>query len=55
MGRSNFLKKLALYKQIREDIIRKIKPGRLRPTDRIPSEQELMDEFRVSKITSRTP
>ncbi|MEC0128423.1 GntR family transcriptional regulator [Paenibacillus pabuli] len=47
------MKKLALYKQIREDIIQKIKSGQLRPTDRIPSEQELMDEFRVSKITVR--
>ncbi|MCF7754078.1 GntR family transcriptional regulator [Paenibacillus xylanexedens] len=45
------MKKLALYKQIRENIIQKIKSGQLRPTDRIPSEQELMDEFRVSKIT----
>lgn len=45
------MKKLALYKQIQEDIMRKIKSGLLRPTDRIPSEQELMDEFKVSKIT----
>ncbi|GMK36952.1 transcriptional regulator [Paenibacillus sp. CCS19] len=45
------MKKLALYKQIQEDIVRKIKSGLLRPTDRIPSEQELMDEFKVSKIT----
>ncbi|PWW06517.1 GntR family transcriptional regulator [Paenibacillus cellulosilyticus] len=45
------MKKLALYKQIQEDIMRKIKSGQLRPTDRIPSEQELMDEFKVSKIT----
>lgn len=51
MGRCYSLKKLALYKQIRENIIQKIKSGQLRPTDRIPSEQELMDEFRVSKIT----
>ena len=47
------MKKLALYKQIQENIIQKIKSGQLRPTDRIPSEQELMDEFRVSKITVR--
>ena len=51
MGRCYSLKKLALYKQIQENIIQKIKSGQLRPTDRIPSEQELMDEFRVSKIT----
>ncbi|MEK3752503.1 GntR family transcriptional regulator [Paenibacillus sp. FSL E2-8871] len=45
------MKKLVLYKQIQEDIVQKIKSGQLRPTDRVPSEQELMDEFKVSKIT----
>lgn len=45
------MRKLALYKQIQEDIMRKIKSGQLRPTDRIPSEQELMEEYKVSKIT----
>lgn len=45
------IKKTALYKQIRENIREKIVNGQLRPSDRIPSEQELMDEFKVSKIT----
>lgn len=45
------LKKTALYKQIGQHIKEKIVSGKLRPTDRIPSEQELMDEFKVSKIT----
>ncbi|MGO4538234.1 GntR family transcriptional regulator [Paenibacillus sp. 2TAB19] len=45
------IKKTALYKQIQQQIREKIISGRLRPSDRIPSEQELMDEFKVSKIT----
>lgn len=45
------MKKLVLYKQIQQHILQKIKSGQLRPTDRVPSEQELMDEFKVSKIT----
>lgn len=45
------MKKLALYKQIQEHIMQKIQSGQLRPADRIASEQELMDEFKVSKIT----
>lgn len=45
------MKKLALYKQIQEHIIDKIQSGQLRPNDRIASEQELMNEFNVSKIT----
>lgn len=45
------IKKTALYKQIQQHIREKIRSGQLRPSDRIPSEQELMDEYRVSKIT----
>jgi len=45
------MKKLALYKQIQEHIMNKIQSGQLRPKDRIASEQELMSEFNVSKIT----
>ncbi len=45
------LKKTALYKQIQKRIREKIVSGQLRPADRISSEQELMDEFKVSKIT----
>lgn len=44
-------KKTALYKQIGQHIRDRIVSGQLRPADRIPSEQELMDEFKVSKIT----
>ncbi|WP_276354201.1 GntR family transcriptional regulator [Cohnella caldifontis] len=44
-------KKTALYKQIQFQIRDKIMSGKLRPADRIPSEQELMDEYKVSKIT----
>ncbi len=43
--------KTPLYKQIQQAIKTKISSGELRPKDRIPSEQELMDEFMVSKIT----
>lgn len=45
------IKKTALYKQIQQHIREKIRSGQLRPSDRIPSEKELMDEYRVSKIT----
>lgn len=45
------MKKTALYKQIQIEIRNRIASGQLRPLDRIPSEQELMDEFKVSKIT----
>jgi len=43
--------KVALYKQIQTDIKQKIASGVYRPKDRIPSEQELMDAYKVSKIT----
>ncbi len=45
------VKKTALYKQIQQHIREKIMNGQFRPGDRIPSEQELMDEYKVSKIT----
>ncbi|MCY9697274.1 GntR family transcriptional regulator [Paenibacillus alginolyticus] len=43
--------KIPLYKQIYQSIKDKIISGELRPKDRVPSEQEFMDEFMVSKIT----
>ncbi|OXM85781.1 GntR family transcriptional regulator [Paenibacillus rigui] len=43
--------KNALYKQIQEHIKEKIQSGELRPKDRVPSEQEIMEEYKVSKIT----
>ncbi|MFC0213649.1 GntR family transcriptional regulator [Paenibacillus chartarius] len=45
------MNKTALYKQIHMDIKEKILSGELRPKDRVPSEQEIMDEYKVSKIT----
>lgn len=43
--------KMALYKQIHLEIKERIMSGDLRPKDRVPSEQEIMDEYKVSKIT----
>lgn len=45
------MNKIPLYKQIYQSIKEKIISGELRPKDRVPSEQEFMDEFMVSKIT----
>ncbi|KRE28212.1 GntR family transcriptional regulator [Paenibacillus sp. Soil522] len=43
--------KTALYKQIYLNLKERIVTGDLRPNDRVPSEQEIMDEYKVSKIT----
>lgn len=45
------MNKMPLYKQIQETIRTKIIAGELRPKDRVPSEQEIMEEYKVSKIT----
>lgn len=45
------MNKVPLYKQIYQSIKDQILSGELRPKDRVPSEQEFMDEFMVSKIT----
>ncbi|NQX69403.1 GntR family transcriptional regulator [Paenibacillus alba] len=45
------MNKIPLYKQIYQSIKDKILTGELRPKDRVPSEQEFMDAFMVSKIT----
>jgi GntR family transcriptional regulator of arabinose operon len=45
------MNKVPLYKQIYQSIKDQIISGELRPKDRVPSEQEFMDEFMVSKIT----
>lgn len=45
------MKKMPLYKQIKQQIKDKIISGELRYKDRVPSEQEIMDEYQVSKIT----
>jgi len=44
---------LPLYKQIQEDIRRLISAGILREGDRVPSEKELAEKYRVSQITSK--
>lgn len=47
------MKNFPLYKQIQVDILGQIKAGKLRPGDRVPSEKELADKYRVSQITSK--
>lgn len=44
---------LPLYKQIQQDIRRLISTGVLREGDRVPSEKELAERYRVSQITSK--
>ena len=45
--------KAALYKQIQTDLTNQIKLGKLKPGDRVPSEKELAESFKVSQITSK--
>ncbi|MDQ0917029.1 GntR family transcriptional regulator [Paenibacillus sp. V4I5] len=45
------MNKIPLYKQIQQSIKEKITSGELRSGDRVPSEQEIMEAYRVSKIT----
>ncbi|WP_169086370.1 GntR family transcriptional regulator [Paenibacillus sp. PL91] len=47
------MKNHPLYKQIQVDILGQIKSGKLRPGDRVPSEKELAELYRVSQITSK--
>ncbi|EGG35642.1 GntR family transcriptional regulator [Paenibacillus sp. HGF5] len=47
------MKSLPLYKKIQEDIKRLIAIGKLREGDRVPSEKELSERYRVSQITSK--
>lgn len=47
------MKSLPLYKQIQQDIRKLITIGQLRVGDRIPSEKELSEKYRVSQITSK--
>lgn len=42
-----------LYEQIYNDIFNCIKSGTLKPNDRVPSEKELADQYKVSRITSK--
>lgn len=47
------MKTIPLYKQIVNDILQQIYLGKLRPNDRIPSENELSKQYMVSSITSK--
>ncbi|MCB5239575.1 GntR family transcriptional regulator [Niallia circulans] len=47
------IKNEPLYQQIQNKIIERIKEGKWRVGDRVPSEKELMDEFHVSQITTK--
>ncbi len=40
------------YQQVKEHILSQIRAGQLRPHDRVPSEQELVTEFGVSRMTA---
>jgi GntR family transcriptional regulator len=42
-----------LYHQVKTSILRRIETGHWRPGDRLPSEDELAEGFKVSKITVR--
>lgn len=42
----------ALYRQLKEHIARQIQSGAWRPGDRVPSEQELVTQFSVSRMTA---
>lgn len=40
------------YQQLKEMIVERIMSGKLRPRDRVPSENELVDEMNVSRMTA---
>jgi GntR family transcriptional regulator, histidine utilization repressor len=44
-------KRIPMHQQIRKYILQKIRNGKWRPEDRIPSEHELTRKFRVSRMT----
>ncbi|SFH05932.1 GntR family transcriptional regulator [Desulfotomaculum arcticum] len=46
-------KSVPLYLQLKELIKQEIKKGNLKPTDRLPSEKELCNIYKVSRITVR--
>jgi GntR family histidine utilization transcriptional repressor len=43
---------IARYQQLKAHILESIQAGRLRPRDRVPSEQELVRRFGVSRMTA---
>lgn len=40
-----------MYQQIKEDLLAQIRTGRLSPGDRLPTEQQFMQQYHVSRIT----
>ena len=40
------------YQKLKEHIIRRISSGELKPADRVPSENELVEKMRVSRMTA---
>lgn len=42
-----------LYRQLVDEFVRKIDSGELRPGDRLPSEREMAESLKVSRITAR--
>lgn len=40
-----------MYQQIKDDLLTQIRTGRLSPGDRLPTEQEFMQQYHVSRIT----
>ncbi|MWV43046.1 GntR family transcriptional regulator [Paenibacillus sp. HJL G12] len=47
----NMNTRVPLYQKIQQYILEQIRTSGLQPGDRIPTEKELMDQFKVSKIT----
>src|ERR1700733_9146814 len=46
-------KPLPLYKQLVEELRQHMASGKLAPTDALPSENKLVDQFKVSRVTVR--
>ena len=42
-----------LYRQLVDDLVRRIDSGELQPGDRLPSEREMAESLKVSRITAR--
>lgn len=43
---------MALYQQVKDHVMRKIADGSLSAGERVPSEQELVQEFGVARMTA---
>ncbi|XJZ26700.1 GntR family transcriptional regulator [Bacillota bacterium Lsc_1132] len=43
----------SLYEKIYLNLLNKIKDGQLKPNDQVPTEKELADQYKVSRITSK--